>query len=311
MRTKVLAVAFNPSLDKTVCVDRWIRGQEMRCQESVVRPGGKAINVARTLRLLDVDAGVWGVAAGVAGHKLASLLKAEGLEQEWCWTEGETRTNLTVLEQASGRVTRILEPGPRTAAAFCRKASGSFAKYLRCLNAVVFSGSLPPGMPPSTLAGFIRSARQANVLTALDASRAALSAGLRARPFLVKPNRDEAEEFCGFPIRTRAGIIKALGCLAQHSNIVLISLGKDGLAGSDGVRMFWARGPVVRQGATVGCGDAALAGFLSGFLKGDVMENCMRLAVACGTANVGASLPGSAGRRQVNDIYKRVKVERL
>ncbi len=311
MKTKVLAVALNPSLDRTVSVEHLKPGQELRAREVVTSAGGKAVNVARALRSLGMEAGVWGIAAGAAGRRLESILRSEGLPQKWLWTGGETRTNLTVSEGASGRATRILEAGPVVGKALTQALRADLARQLHSLNVLVLSGSLPPGMASGTWAGLISSARSANVLTALDTSGAALRAGIRARPFLVKPNRDEAEDLCGFRVRTRSGLQKALGHLSRYSNIVLISLGPQGLAVSDTVRMFWARGPVRAQGRTVGCGDAALAGFLAGFLKGEHLEECLRLAVASGTANVGAAVPGGICPREVKAVRAKVKVERL
>jgi 1-phosphofructokinase family hexose kinase len=242
---------------------------------------------------------------------LEALIGVEGLPQEWIWTDGETRTNMTIVERSSGRASRILEPGPRMTPVVTSMLRRRLLRRFRLLNAVVFTGSLPPGISPKFFADLIRSARRANVLTVLDTSGTALAEGLKARPFLVKPNRAEAETVCGFRIRSRTGVKKALQYFSKRCNIVLISLGKEGLVATDSTRMFWARGPIIRRGLAVGCGDTALAGFLAGFLKGSAFEDCLRLAVACGAANVGAERPGAVKRQRVKDIQARINVKRL
>ena len=308
--SKVLTLSLNPSLDKTVSVERIVPGQELRAREVRTIAGGKAVNVMRTLRSLDVDAAILGIAGGAAGKRLEELIDAESLSQEWVWSDEETRTNLTIKDRATGRAMRILEPGARVGPKMLRELNRCFRKELCRINAVVFTGSLPPGISPIALTGMIRAARRANVLSALDASGAALAEGLMARPFVVKPNRLEAEEIGGFSLRSQAGWKKALQYFSERSNIVLISLGEEGLIATDSARMFLARGPV-RHGLTVGCGDAALAGFLAGFLKGEKFEDCLRLAAACGAANVGARTPGHLSRRLISEIQSRIKVERL
>ncbi|MCM8820968.1 MAG: PfkB family carbohydrate kinase, partial [Candidatus Omnitrophica bacterium] len=66
--------------------------------------------------------------------------------------------------------------------------------------------------------------------------------------------------------------------------------------------------PSVKVLSTIGCGDTFLAGFLYGYCKNKPQEECLRLAVASGTAKVlkeGTSMPE---RRDVMDILKKVKV---
>jgi 1-phosphofructokinase family hexose kinase len=304
-------IAFNPSLDKLIVVDRLSGSGEVRERDARIVAGGKAVNVARAFQTLGVPAGVFGIAAGASGSTLEEWLGAEKIPQEWLWASGETRTNVTLQDARSGCAVRILESGPRVSSAVLRDFRKTFQKKLGTLNAAVFSGSLPPGISPATFAGFITMARRANVLTALDTSGPALAAGLKARPFIVKPNRAEAEELCGFRIRSIGGIRKALRYLSRYSNIVLISLGEEGLAGSDSARMFLARGPVSRRGLEVGCGDVALAGFLAGFFRGEAFEDCLRSAAACGGVNVGAERPGAFSLRKVRMLTKKINVERL
>jgi 1-phosphofructokinase family hexose kinase len=309
--SRVVTVALNPSLDKTVCVGRLDVGHELRADRLQTVAGGKAVNVVRMLRTLKVKAEIIGIAAGLGGLQFQELLQGEGIPQEWVLTEGEARVNLTVREERTGRVTRFLEPGPTVRPVDQGTFQELFARRLSRANVVVLSGSLPPGCSSAIYARMIRQAKQANVLTVLDTNGAALASGIKAGPFMIKPNRDEAEALCGFRISGRSGVKKALQYLGRRSNIVLLSLGSDGLAGMDGARMFLARGPVVKSHATVGCGDVALAGFLAGFLKGETFEDCLKLAAACGAANVSAALPGKLALGRVRVFQHKIKVERL
>ena len=55
-------------------------------------------------------------------------------------------------------------------------------------------------------------------------------------------------------------------------------------------RELWEPGFQPRQFVTaVGAGDAAVAGFLTAFLRGHEIESCMRLACACGAENLEAA----------------------
>lgn len=308
---KVLAVALNPSLDKTLTVDKIIWGSEARVRSVSCYAGGKAVNVARALQALDTRVKLIGVLAGNTGAMIEEDLRLSGLLQEWIFAKGETRTNITLQMKQNGKTARLLEPGEPLSLASEACFRKIFLKGLKEANAAVFSGSLPFSMDTKVYARLIRMARAQHVMTVLDTSGEALREGLQASPFLIKPNRQEAEDVLGYSLSSRKTLIRALKELAGFGpRIVLISLGADGLIGFEGARVFMATAPE-RQGMTVGCGDAALAGFMSAFLNGDVFNQCLRYAAACGTANVAVGIPGALDKKKINSVLKKTRVKQL
>jgi hypothetical protein len=87
-------------------------------------------------------------------------------------------------------------------AAFISRSSVTISATL-----VMMSGSLPPGIDPGR--ELIRVARSRGVRVILDASGRPFRAALPAAPFLVKPNRDELEEWAGEPIPTLDLVVAA------------------------------------------------------------------------------------------------------
>ncbi len=309
--SKVLTVALNPSLDKTLAMDDLIWGEEARVKAAFSYSGGKAVNVARALKVLQTDVTLIGVLAGRTGQLIKEDLSACGFAQEWVFAQGETRTNITLKVAKGGKSSRLIEPGASLTAAVQSRFKKIFLKELLQTNAVVFSGSLPPSVDKSFYASLIRSAQAKHVMTVLDTSGEVLRAGLKASPFIIKPNRQEAEDVLGYNLSSDKALVRGLKELAGHGpRIVLVSLGEKGLAGYDGARMFVASSPE-RHGNTVGCGDAALAGFISAFLKGDVFDQCVRYAAACGSANVDAKPPGSLDKKKIKSVLLRTRVKQL
>ena len=141
-----------------------------------------------------------------------------------------------------------------------------------------------------------------------------MSLGLAAHPWLIKPNREEAEEILGKRLRRRASLIKAMRMLtAQGSAIAILSLGSEGAlmaaAGDSGV--WWAQPPMVKTDSAVGAGDSLVGGFLVGWSRGKTLPEAFRLGVACGTAT--AMTPGTelCHRRDVQRLLPRVRLRRL
>src|SRR5206468_7296412 len=120
---------------------------------------------------------------------------------------------------------------------------------------IVFSGSLPPGVPSDIYATFIRIAQGFGARIILDTCEAALKEGMAARPDLVKPNRAEVEELLGTKIDGEQGLIDAARrLLAMGPGAVVISLGADGALLASAERLVRARPPSNKTGSTIGAG---------------------------------------------------------
>ena len=75
----ILIVTLNPALDVTHHVAGADWAGVNRPREVAVRPGGKGVNVARTLQALGADVLITGLAGGPAGDAVRAGLAAAGL----------------------------------------------------------------------------------------------------------------------------------------------------------------------------------------------------------------------------------------
>ena len=97
------------------------------------------------------------------------------------------------IHEAGGRVhTRLNAAGPRLTARELQQVMDAVERNLPRAALLVISGSLPPGMPADTYADIIRMANRRGVRVILDTDGEPLRQGLRAKPFMVKPNVHEA-----------------------------------------------------------------------------------------------------------------------
>jgi 1-phosphofructokinase family hexose kinase len=308
----ILTLTLNPALDKVIHDDPAL-DHERRGQDARVFPGGKGINVTRALTVLGIRSSTLAAVAGENGRTLVRGLKAEGLSfAAFTLSSGETRLNTTVVEYSSGRVIRTFEPGPRWCKRDRHDFGGFFRNALHRFRLLVLSGSLPPGLSATFYAGLIREARDLGLPVFLDTSGAALKAGLKARPFAVKPNQQEAEEFLGCRLTSRRAIRNALhSFLDCGMKMVLLTLGERGLAVADEKDLYFVPAPRIQKGHAVGCGDAALAGFIAGWERQQDLSACARYAAACGAANLLSDKPGGITKSAVRRIAARVTVEKL
>jgi tagatose 6-phosphate kinase len=294
----ILVICLNPALDITHYVPAVDWSGVNRPTAVHVRPGGKGLNVARTLRALGADVQVMGLAGGITGTGVAAELGALGVPGAFTEIAGETRRTFTVVDGRGGGAALFNEPGPAVGEGEFGEFRVQYEKALAGCAAVVLSGSLPPGLPAGSYATLIATAAAAGVPAVLDASGAALALGAAAGPAIVKPNLAELEALAGWPLSTtrgadRAAVAAAAGVLrAAGAVAVVASLGAEGLLAVTPGGCWSARpaGPVA--GNATGAGDAVTAGLAHGLVLGRPWDERIRHAVALGTAAAAAPAAG-------------------
>ena len=311
-----LCISLNPAVDKRLNLPSLVRGEVNRAQTVQSFPGGKSVHVAMVLQALGGKPTWTGPCGGASGQELLAGLSALGIQAIPCAVQNSTRTNLEILE-GNGVVTEILEPGSAPNRdewkQFESQCKGLFAESAKDVS-IIFSGSLPAGAATTLYADLITMARGFGCKTFLDTSGEPLRQALNARPYFVKPNREEAGQLLGKRISGFAGAVDALQqLLTLGAQSAALSLGSEGLLFSPGQDSPVLFAPVVpvQPRSTVGCGDAALAGFAFGIASGYGPEATLQLAAACGGANCVADSPGAARIDKIRDFQQKVQVREL
>ena len=146
----VIVVCLNPALDVTHHVPAVDWAGVNRPSAVHARPGGKGLNVARTLHALGVDVLVLGLAGGITGAGVKAALGELGIPAAFSWIAGETRRTFTVVDGQGGGTASFHEAGPGVSAEEFAEFRVRYASALAGSAAVVLSGSLPPGRPAPT-----------------------------------------------------------------------------------------------------------------------------------------------------------------
>lgn len=305
-----LVVALNPSVDVEWNVRR-VRWEEKNEVLSERRwPGGKGVNVARWLKHLGCPARLLVPLGGATGREMIAGLRREGLKAIVVPLRESTRANVIVSADIQGQL-RFNPLGPEVRATEWRACLRRIGAELRSASVVVLSGSLPRGVPVDAYARLIRMARKARVPAVLDCDGPRLAAGVTARPFLVKPNQHELEQWAGRQLASLTDVTKAASELSSvTSGWVLVSMGKLGglLVHAGDCVGLRASGPRVNPVNTVGAGDALLATVVEQIHRGAPPIEWLRNGVATGGAATtcpAGQLPSLAGIRA---SVRRVKV---
>ena len=289
----ILVVSLNPALDVTHHVAGVDWSGVNRPREVAVAPGGKGLNVARTLHALGSDVLVAGLAGGVTGEAVSTGLDEAGVPSRFTPVAGQTRRTFAVVDTKRHDTALFNEPGPVVSAGEYAEFLVLYEESLAWCDAVVLSGSLPPGLPEDSYAGLAARAAAAAVPAVLDAGGTALRRGVAAAPAIAKPNLAELQDAVRLRLADRAAIAAAAAELrAAGAEAVVVSLGGDGLLAVTGEGTWHAAPPAEAAGNPTGAGDAVVAGLAHGLVLGRPWAERLRHAAALGTACVAAPAAG-------------------
>jgi tagatose 6-phosphate kinase len=298
----ILCLNLNAAIDKTIVVSSFRINQIHRPESVVALAGGKGCNVARALKTLGETPVVSGWVGGFAGQFIEKELHQEGIQTAFIHTDFESRTCTSILDRTKQTMTEIYELGEPVPLekidALREYISANIGKY----QAITLSGSLPPGVPSDFYADLIKVARDENVLTFLDTSGDALHKGIKAGPFLIKPNETEARSLLGLAPEKPFDFAEAATKISiKYGTHVLLSLGAKGAVAARAKELFIVKNPYVDAKSAVGSGDCMLAGFVHGFLQGLSFEKAVICGVATGAAN---TLVIGAGQFKLDDFER-------
>ena len=315
----IVVVCLNPALDVTHHVGAVDWGGVNRPRAVRARPGGKGLNVARTLHALGVDVLVLGLAGGVTGDGVEAALRELGVPAALTPVAGETRRTFTVVDDsvADHGVTAFHEAGPEAGEEEFAGFRRGYEQALEAATAVVLSGSLPPGLEAGTYATLIETAAAAGVPAVLDTHGEALRRGAAAGPAIVKPNLAELAALAGRPLSPgmdraadRATVEAAAGEL-DGAEAVVITLGPDGLLAATGDGCWRARPPAAMAGNATGAGDAVAAALAHGLVLGRPWDERLRHAAALGAATAAAPVAGEFRHQDYLGALSAVAVEEV
>lgn len=308
----IYTVTLNPALDKTVEIPGMALDTVNRITEMRTDPGGKGINVSKVIAKLGGESCAAGILGGGSGKMLEKLLEGEPFATRFRFVEGQTRTNLKIIDREGHTNTDINEPGLTVTDADLDALLHELLAELRPGDIVVLAGSLPKGAPQDTYRTWTAACKKAGARVFLDADGALLAEGLKAAPYLIKPNDDELSRLAGKKLETLEELTaEGRRLLERGIERVVISLGGRGALYLRKGSTIYAEGLKVPVGSTVGAGDSVVAALAYAEAQGLSEEEAVRLSTATGAANVMCSGTQAAEREAVEALLPKVRFTRL
>lgn len=277
----IVTVTMNPAIDKTIEIERLQVCGLNRIQKVEYDAGGKGINVSKTIWELGGESIATGFLGGNAGKTIAAVLEEKGIQNDFIWVQGETRTNTKIFEK-NGAVTELNEPGPVISSKQVEQLMKKLEGYAKEDTLFILAGSIPSGVDIQVYKKIIELVHGKGAKVLLDADGELFRTALPAKPDIIKPNRVELEEYAGYDYRASNEELQALAkdLMGQGIETVAVSMGKSGaMFVRDGYEVN-CPALSVKAHSTVGAGDAMVAALAYSWDKNLSNEEMVQLCMA-------------------------------
>jgi 1-phosphofructokinase family hexose kinase len=286
-------LTLNPAVDHILFLKEVKKNITNRVYKSITTVGGKGTHVSINLSILGERSLAFGFAYGTNGRYIIEHLKKNGIQTQFCYADDRESRDCYLLIEDDNTCTLIAEhgvaPTQEEQETLLRKLDSTLQKG----EPLVLSG-YASNMPNEFFTRLMALLSAKEVRIFLDASEETLREGIRNRPYLIKPNRDELAALCGMSIETDKDVIRAIHSLNCHEiEIIAVSLGRRGSILRTRDAIYKAVPPQIDVCNTIGCGDSFLSGILFGIEKGMECREMLSFATAISCAT--AASPMSVG----------------
>ena len=308
----ISALSLNPSIDRTLIVEDFTIGGLNRVKGQKDVAAGKGVNVALAAAVLGEEAECIGFMYSDGGAAFEKRLHENGAKSDFVWCEGAVRVNVKVFDAKKGEITEINQSGAAVNDDLLEKMNALVREHAKKADYMILSGSMPPACPADYYKTLGEIAAEEGCRIMLDADGDRLREGIKAKPFLIKPNRYELELLTGKTLDSDAKLLAAANeCIAQGVGVVAVSMGGEGALITDGKTAWRTPGLKVEVKSTVAAGDSMLAGIAAGLCKGMPLQDAFRLGVAAATARCATPPEEMISAETCQNLYEQIRMEKI
>ena len=308
----LLTVTLNPSIDKSVEIEKFRYAEMNRIVESSKSVAGKGYHVAIVNKKLGGDSFCLGFSFKHSRMMIEKYFITNNVANEFVEIAGDLRVNLKIFDRETSIITEINDKGKKVDEEQLKNLASLIKKYLTVGDMIVFSGSVQPGIPDTIYRDLILEAKKAGLKTVLDSEGSLLVNGIESVPYFIKPNAYEIEKSFGKIITNFEEAAEMCRFFTDKGiKIVCISMGARGAVISNGKECYSAESPEIEVLSTVGAGDAMVGAICNSILKKDKLDNMLRSGIAASAATSMLRGNDLCTVEKYEEMLKQVTVVRI
>lgn len=307
---KIVTLTLNPAFDVHCSCENFKPYHESIAKVTAKDAGGKGVNISRALQVNGTENLAIVIVGEENGVEFCQALEKDGLSVSTVWVKGRIRENIT-LHETENPETRISFEGFSCDSGILQEIKDRIGE-VNGQTIITFTGSIPKGIEVSEVLAFLGEYRDQGAKVVIDSRSVSLGELLAFKPWLIKPNKDEAEAYASRKIESESdAVMIARDIYEKGIDNVIVSLGGDGAVFAYKRGVMVAKAPDVPVCSTIGAGDSMIAGFIDGTSKGFTKEKVLKRAVAFGTAACMQEGTNPPMPKDVEELTKQVFVKSI
>ncbi len=310
----IATITMNPCIDQTLMIPDFQYGGLNRVEAARTDVGGKGINVSAVLTQLGHPVRTLGLNFQNGGHDLAGRLLEQKIHYEYIMAPGSIRENIKICNRKDQITTELNQRGTHVSLEILERMTAMVEQCLSDpeIQILVISGSVPEGVPVSYYRQLTEIGNRRGKKVILDADGDYLLEGIKAKPYLIKPNLQELIRTFGLRSAQTAEILAVCRKIIDSGiSIVCLSMGQGGALITDGHETWQSLTPSIAVKSTQGAGDSLVAGICIAIEKGLPMSEMLRYGVIAAQGSVTREGTMVCTKEDFTYFKSRIAVERI
>ncbi len=311
MFNKIISLSLNPAIDITLWTDTLHSGDNI-VESERYDAAGKSMNVSRALRAYGVESTAIVLLGKHNIFRYEDRLINEKMNYKVIVIDGYTRENLSIV-QPDHTITRLMRDGFCVEHEKIQEILNILSEEIVENSLVVISGKLPRGISPNVLMSICKHIDSLGAKISIDTSSLSMEEIIKIKPFIVKPNLEEACHIAQRQLVSEQDVID-FGKELNNNGIThcMVSAGADGIyyTSTENPSMHILV-PSIDVCSTVGAGDCSLAGFIYSLQEGKSIEKALKVAAAFGTAACLTEGTNPPPKLSYANILQQVYIEKV
>ncbi len=282
----ILAAGLSPAWQQILRFERFAAGEVNRAAEARWCASGKVLNVGMALHHLGADGITLSTLGGETGISIRREFESAGIPARWIETRTATRVCTTILDECTGVTTELVKNTAELREAEWQGFQSAFREEATRADVVVISGSLPSNIPKTIWRDLLREMIGVDKPVVLDFRGEELLHALSARPFLIKPNREELAATSDRMLASDGDVLDAMRELNRRgAEWVVITNGPHAVWMTSAEKTFRLQPPQINVVNPIGSGDCLTAGIAWGLQQHMTPVVCVQLGIAAAVEN--------------------------
>lgn len=305
---KIITLTLNPAIDVHCHAESFQLYRESVADVTERDAGGKGINISRALCEVGVPNIAYVVLGSDNGADFEMQLKGYGINYKALKIDGRIRENIT-LHTDNNPETRLSFRGFTASDMLIDDLEEKISEEITDDTYLTFTGSVPQGISHDRILNFLEKLSEKGVKLIIDSKSITKEDLIRIKPFLIKPNEEEVSSYIGYEVQSLDDCVEGAKLL-NNSGIenAMITLGEKGAMMAASGEIFFASPAEIKVISTIGAGDSSIGGFLYAIYNGKDASECLKTAVAFGSAACMTRGTKPPSKENIEKIIKQIKV---